>query len=844
METIKLRQAVLEKVFERMNPRQQEAVFHTQGPLLLLAGAGSGKTTVLVNRIANLVRFGQAYRSPFVRQDFSPADAAACEAYLAGKAPLPPDTEQHLAVSPCLPWKIMAITFTNKAAGELKERLTHMLGEAGREIWASTFHASCARILRRDGSALGFSNHFTIYDADDSLRLMKACMQEEGIDKDNIKPKEALREISRAKDQLISPEAYREAHQDDYRKAMIGRLYRRYQSMLFSGDAMDFDDLIYYTVRLFEKSQETLIYYQNRFRYMMIDEYQDTNIAQYRFISLLAEGHRNLCVVGDDDQSIYKFRGATIENILGFEKDYQAEVIRLEQNYRSTQTILDAANAVIRNNVERKGKNLWTDNGGGDPIRVSHPYNVEEEAQKAAEEILSQAAKGRKFSDFAILYRMNAQSAAFERIFSAQGIPHRILGGIRFYERQEVKDMMAYLCVINNPNDTVRMRRIINQPKRSIGTATMDKLQAIAQEEGLPLFQVISNPESYPALSRAAKKLRGFAEMLRSLMDLNADPTVGLSELYRALLEKTNFPGYLVTTDGERGTERRDNVYELGAHIQQFEKKILVAENWYPTDGEDSAPSGNPEDSPSVRPASAPVASEPSDDAAPSIAAPDPGADPPQTGPRPPVPNLLSSFLEEVSLLSDVDNYDAQADAVTLMTIHSAKGLEFPCVFLPGMEEGVFPGMAVMYNPKEAEEERRLAYVAITRAKEQLFISAAKSRMLFGSTTQNPPSRFLLEIPEALIQEEEETVSSFDDDRFDFGQGRPSAGRPSKLPPKPPAKKKNPDYRPGDLVSHNVFGTGKILNVHPMGGDQLLEIAFQKSGTKKIFASFAQLSKL
>lgn len=656
-EILALRRAVLEKDFARMNDRQKQAVFTVNGPLLILAGAGSGKTTVLINRIANILRYGDAYNSTYLHDDLDENDIAACKAYIENGTPLTTETQEHLSVSACAPWRIMAITFTNKAAGELKDRLCAMLGETANDIWASTFHSTCARILRRDGERIGYSSHFTVYDTDDQRRLMKNILKELDISEKNITPKSILNEISRAKDSLISPAEYALTVGDDFRLKIISRAYTTYQKRLEDADAMDFDDLINKIVELFKKCPDVLEYYQNRFRYLMVDEYQDTNHAQYTFVRMLAEKSGNLCVVGDDDQSIYKFRGATIENILSFENTFQnATVIRLEQNYRSTQNILDAANAVIEHNTERKGKTLWTQNGTGAMIHLHTAENETDEAERITKIILDGVAAGRKFSDYAVLYRMNSQSLTFERNFAKSGVPHRIIGGTRFYERREIREMIAYLSVINNPSDEMRLRRIINTPKRSIGDRSVEVAAQIGQQTGETLFEVVSHAKGYPALSRAANKMTLFAAQMQGLIELNNDEKVTLGELYDELVERIDYLNFLKTDDPESAEDRAANVQELASNLRRFEEE-------------------NPE-------------------------------------------GTLSDFLEEVSLITDIDNYDNNADSVVLMTVHSAKGLEFPVVFLPGMEENIFPGMASVYVPSEVEEERRLAYVAITRAKE------------------------------------------------------------------------------------------------------------------------------
>ena len=792
-EILALRRAVLEKDFARMNDRQKQAVFTVNGPLLILAGAGSGKTTVLINRIANILRYGDAYNSTYLRDDLDENDIAACRAYIENGTPLTTETQEHLSASACAPWRIMAITFTNKAAGELKDRLCAMLGETANDIWASTFHSTCARILRRDGERIGYSSHFTVYDTDDQRRLMKSILKELDISEKNITPKSILNEISRAKDSLISPAEYALTVGDDFRLKIISRAYTTYQKRLEDADAMDFDDLINKVVELFKKCPDVLEYYQNRFRYLMVDEYQDTNHAQYTFVRMLAEKSGNLCVVGDDDQSIYKFRGATIENILSFENTFQnATVIRLEQNYRSTQNILDAANAVIEHNTERKGKTLWTQNGTGAMIHLHTAENETDEAERITKIILDGVAAGRKFSDYAVLYRMNSQSLTFERNFAKSGVPHRIIGGTRFYERREIREMIAYLSVINNPSDEMRLRRIINTPKRSIGDRSVEVASQIGQQTGETLFEVVSHAKDYPALSRAANKMTLFAAQMQGLIELNDDEKVTLGELYDELVERIDYLNFLKTDDPESAEDRAANVQELASNLRRFEEE-------------------NPE-------------------------------------------GTLSDFLEEVSLITDIDNYDNNADSVVLMTVHSAKGLEFPVVFLPGMEENIFPGMASVYVPSEVEEERRLAYVAITRAKEELYIFHAESRMIFGMTNRNRVSRFVEEIPEMLVEHtRSRDYSARPVSMPSFGGAKPFGEAPKTksvaeaggFTPKPRVKPAPAGtYRVGDTVMHKAFGTGLIVSATPMANDTLLEVAFDKVGTKKLFANFARLTKV
>ena len=792
-----LRRQVLERDFSRMNDRQKEAVFATEGPLLVLAGAGSGKTTVLVNRIANIVRYGRAYHSDDLF--LSPQDEAACRAYVTGDAPLSDVVRARLSVSACPPWRVMAITFTNKAAGELKDRLTQMLGAEGSDVWAATFHSSGARILRRDGDRLGYTSHFTIYDTDDSRRLMKAVMQDLDISEKALSHRAILSEISHAKDELTSPQEYEEAAGEDFRLKLVARAYKAYQRRLEDADAMDFDDLLVNTVRLFQKCPDVLEYYQNRFRYIMVDEYQDTNHAQYEFVNLLAQKSGNLCVVGDDDQSIYKFRGATIENIMNFEEDFPgAKVVRLEQNYRSTQNILDAANAVIANNTERKGKTLWTAAGPGKKLVLHTAENEQDEADRIARTILEGVAAGRSFSDYAILYRMNSQSLTFERMFAKQGVPHRIIGGTRFFDRKEVRDMIAYLSVINNPEDEIRLRRIVNTPRRGIGEKTVDTASQIAQQVGESLFSVLSHPKDFPAIARAANKLEPFIRLMEEFSEKNQAGELLPSELYGELLLRLGYEDFLKEDEPEKAEDRIENVRELSSMLQRYEEEA----------GDEAS---------------------------------------------------LSGFLEEVSLFTDIDNYDSGADSVVLMTIHSAKGLEFPVVFLPGWEEGVFPGNAVLYDPSQVEEERRLAYVAITRAREELYLYHAESRMIFGSTSHNRLSRFAEEIPEELIERSRSREYAY---RTSMGgafgtmphskeRPTPASGRASQAGgfaaqvyrPTPAKPAPAGTFQAGDTVRHKTFGTGVILTATPMANDTLLEIAFDKVGTKKLFANFARLTK-
>lgn len=790
---LQLRREIIENEFRRMNDMQKKAVFQVNGPLLILAGAGSGKTTVLVNRIANLIRFGDAYNSDFAQRTPDEHDMELMRRYLDGDHTVYPQIADVLSVDAPRPWQILAITFTNKAANELKERLAVMLGEDSVDLWASTFHSACVRILRRNADKLGFTNRFTIYDTDDSRRVMKECQRLLDIEDRFLPHKMILSEISRAKDALVTPEEFLKSAGEDVRLRKIGECYAKYQQLLKNADAMDFDDLIFQTVRLLEENEDVAEHYRRQFRYVMVDEYQDTNHAQYRLTGLLADGYRNICVVGDDDQSIYRFRGATIENILSFETRYpDAAVIRLEQNYRSTQNILDAANAVIANNSQRKGKNLWTANGAGEKITLETTEDETAEAAFIAEKITDSVANGRRFADHAVLYRMNAMSGPIERALVKNAIPYRIIGGHKFYDRMEIRDALAYLSVVNNPSDRVRLQRIINVPKRGIGDTTVQRANEIADLLGVPLFEVFKTADEYDVLKRAAGKLKDFAAMMERLSALaqEAQP----AEVLSRVLEETAYVESL-RTEPEKFDDRVQNLNELSATLVRFTEE-------------------NPE-------------------------------------------GTLGDYLEEVALLTDIDNYNADSDTVVLMTLHAAKGLEFPVVFIPGLEEGVFPGQQSMYVDSEVEEERRLAYVGITRAKERLYLTHAKSRMIYGSTNYYRPSRFVAEIPEKLLEIHRQTgfrerAGLTGGSSFSFGKASlPHTQHTTAVNrgfSKPAVTAGNraplPELKPGDTVEHKAFGTGVVASCRPMGNDVLLEIAFQKVGTKKLMARMANLKKV
>lgn len=742
-----------------LNEMQQLAVDTTEGPLLILAGAGSGKTTVLVNRVEHII-------------------------------------SSHLAT----PWQVLAITFTNKAAGELRERLVSAIGEEANDIWAYTFHSCCSRILRRFGEKIGYTNQFTIYDTDDSRRVMKQCQKQLGIEDKLINHKSILAEISRAKDSLISPEEYKQTAQNDFRKSKIAECYELYQAQLKKSDAMDFDDIIFNTVKLLEENEDVRNLYQTQFKYVMVDEYQDTNHAQYVLTSLLADKYKNICVVGDDDQSIYRFRGATIENILSFENHYKgAKVIRLEENYRSTQNILDGANAVISHNKNRKGKTLFTRSGSGDKIVYKTVMSESEESQYIIDEIVKNVNNGMKYSDHAILYRMNAQSRNLEVMLTKSGISHRIIGGHRFFDRKEIKDIVSYLAVINNPSDNVRLQRIINVPKRAIGDTMFANVLEIGAGLGMSAFEVCERADEFQKTSRSASKLMNFTKMIRDFQEC-IENGMGLNDLLQEVLDVTKYLDYL-QEEPETYEDRVNNIKELSSMFIKYEEE--------------------------------------SEDA------------------------NLSEFLEDVALISDIDSYNEDEDAVVLMTLHSAKGLEFPVVFIPGMEEGIFPGNQSMFSEEDLEEERRLAYVGITRAKKKLYLISSQQRMLYGQTSRNMPSRFLREIPSSVIDDQSvvarrsmgfttprtayanasrnELGHSSHNKIGSYTQSSSSAHKFGQAGNA--AQKNNIDFKVGDTVCHKSFGTGTVLTITPMGGDMLLEVAFDKAGTKKMMANYARLEK-
>ena len=766
-EYVMARKAWLENHFQFLNPMQRMAVMATEGPVLILAGAGSGKTTVLIHRIANLLRFGSASDSDSLPEAVSETDLSALRS-------LSEDAEPFVRLYPVPAWKILAITLTNKAADELKNRLETIIGPSSHDIWACTFHSACVRILRRDAEKLGYTNSFVIYDSADSLSLMKRILKDLNLDDKQYPPKHLLSEISQAKDSMILPDDYLNFAQqhNDIRKRKLAEIYREYNRRLYSSNAMDFDDLIMNTVLLLQRYDDLREYWQNRFSHVMVDEYQDTNHSQYLLISLLSSKHRNLCVVGDDDQSIYRFRGATIENILSFEEQYpDCRTIRLEQNYRSTEQILEAANRVIAHNTGRKGKELWTALGRGNPVHVHEAHNEAEEAYAISSSILADFARGIPWRDHAVLYRINALSSQLEFAMKRAGIPYQVIGGARFFDRAEIKDILAYLSVIADPNDDLRLSRVINVPPRGIGDKSIAAAQTIAFETGHSLFSILENADQYPELSRPAIRMRQFTSMIRELQMYSSDT----SELYDRLMEQSGYITALENSTDEKDLSRIENVRELKSSIISFQNET----------GDGS----------------------------------------------------LVGYLASIALYTDLDSMERDNDCVVLMTIHSAKGLEFPHVYVVGMEDGIFPGLKSIGDQPEMEEERRLCYVAFTRAKEQLTLSYAKQRMLFGRTTANRRSRFLEEA--GLISAESGSGPLFKQHvRNASGLSSSELKKNKPVIAQPVSSKKAfpalPKPEVGMKVKHKAFGIGQVSKMTPMGGDYLLEIEFDQIGAKKL----------
>ena len=738
----------MNNMLDKLNERQKEAVLATEGPVLVLAGAGSGKTTVLVNRIAYMI------------------------------------SEKHIR-----PWNILAITFTNKAAREMKDRIERLLGDTAKDMWIGTFHSVCVRILRSCIDLLGYSRDFVIYDTADTKTVMKECLRELDIDEKSFPVRNVLSIISNAKNDLMDAATFENVYKSDYRMSIIAKIYYRYQTKLRKNNAVDFDDIILNTVKILSENPDVLSKYQDKFQYILVDEYQDTNNSQYLLINLLAQANRNLCVVGDDDQSIYKFRGANIGNILNFEDDYSdVQKITLDQNYRSTQNILDAANSVISNNKGRMGKSLWTSNGDGNKVFVYTGTNEYDEARYIARQIKKHFDEQGSFSDCAILYRTNAQSRVIEEMLMRESVPYKVLSGLRFYDRKEIKDIIAYLRVVYNPNDDVSLARIINEPKRKIGNATLEKARNIAREKETSLYDVISHADDYPEFKTAIKKLLGFSEIIKSLIKLK--DTVTIEDLTGRILNDTGYMPALVMEDTTESKTRIENLGEFISVITEFEKNE-------------------------------------------------------ETG------NTLGEFLENISLVSDIDGYDENEDSAVLMTIHSAKGLEFPIVFLSGLEEGLFPGMRSMESDDDIEEERRLCYVAITRAKEQLYITKTISRTIHGKTMPTTASRFFREIPVEYLEDKTTLQPKVAKVMQDLGVRNAAAPKKEVYMTKgfgsSVKSSGSTDYskfKAGDAVEHRTFGRGEILKATPCGNDCILEIQFESIGFKRLMAAFAKVKKI
>jgi DNA helicase-2/ATP-dependent DNA helicase PcrA len=776
-----LRDRLIELQYEHLNDMQKKAVFTTEGPLLVLAGAGSGKTTVLTNRIAHLLRFGRAYRSQYVPREVNEQDLAVMEEYIRKAessdkiVPLPPYIESLLRYCPVLPGNILAITFTNKAAREMKERVIRLVGEAGYDIWISTFHSACVRILRRDIDKIGYTRNFVIYDDADQLTVIKDCIKELDLNEKYYNPKEIRVIINRLKDRLIGPAEYIQDVRGQYREEKIGNIYQLYEARMKKNNALDFGDLIKKTVELFTLRPDILDYYRRKFQYILVDEYQDTNTAQYIMIKLLSEFHGNICTVGDDDQSIYGWRGADIRNILEFEKDFaNTTVIKLEENYRSTQTILDVANSVIQNNVDRKPKQLWTRQKEGNKVKIYQAYSEHDEAEFICREIKAlMDYRGFSTGDFAVLYRINAQSRVLEEAMMKYGLPYRIYKGLRFYDRKEIKDIIAYLRLIVNPDDDVSLRRIINVPKRGIGPATIEVLERAAAESGESIFRIAADLDKYNILSsRAVARVKPFIDLLIGLMSVSE--TMGIADFIQRVLQETGYENELIQERDSEGLSRLENVKEFISAAREFE-----------------------------------TANE--------------GAD-------------LADFLENIALVSDLDNMETDGSAVMLMTLHSAKGLEFPVVFLVGLEEGLFPLSRSVENPDELEEERRLCYVGLTRAKKLLYLSYSQRRSMYGDMFSCIPSRFIREIPEDLLEPavSEPYVSGYyavgKAGYRSFPQGSEAGG--------------NSRFSLGDKVLHKRFGRGTVVAIEGEGTDLRIKIAFEQGGIRNFMAELAPLKKL
>ena len=804
---IDARRAVIARDFQRLNSMQRQAAMTTEGPLLLLAGAGSGKTTVLIQRVYNLLTYGRGSDTSEVPQEATEEDLAFLEQF----PDQPTPEEKRRAIRLCAvdvprPWEIIAITFTNKAAGELKDRLAARLGSAANDIWASTFHSACVRILRRDIDRIGFDKDFTIYDTDDAKRVIRDILKEQNLDEKTFQPRSVLSVISSAKDRYEGPEAFakKSEHANDWKMTRIAKIYAAYEKKLRSANALDFDDIIYHTVTLLQQEPEVLQYYQDKFRYVLVDEYQDTNHLQYLLTSLLAGGRKNLCVVGDDDQSIYKFRGANVGNILHFEEAFpNARVIRLEQNYRSVQNILTAANEVIKNNRGRMDKTLWTANEEGDLVQLRQFDQGYEEADFIVRDILDH---GYPLNTCAVLYRTNAQSRLLEEKCIAWNVPYRLVGGVNFYQRKEIKDVLAYLKTIANGRDDLASLRIVNVPKRGIGAASMGKLTVFASANGYSLYDAMLRVRAVPGMGKAAEKIGRFTDLIEGFRRKVQDPAYSLKQLMEDLLDQTGYRAELEAEEDAQGQTRLENVEEL------INKAVSYWES----------------------------AQEPS----------------------------LNGFLEEVALVADVDELDQEENRLTLMTLHGAKGLEFDNVYISGMEEGLFPSYRSLFSedPGDLEEERRLCYVGITRAKRHLTLTAARSRMINGETRHSSLSRFISEIPPEFLQERRltprlsgasrnpdtaETTDAgstggrpaqasraFTAGSAGFGGGKPAFGKTFTV-----EKSKTLSYQVGDQVRHVKFGHGVVLEIKDGARDYEVTVCFDTVGVKRMFASFAKLEK-
>jgi DNA helicase-2/ATP-dependent DNA helicase PcrA len=781
---IELKRIALKKYFGFLNPQQQEAVFNINGSQLILAGAGSGKTSVIINRIINMVTFGNAYHDEVVQG--SAEDIKNIEKFIDGTCEDTEPLKRAIAVSQVKPWNIVAITFTNKASNELKERLYSALGEQASMVNASTFHVFCLKILRRHANLFGYDSNFTIYDTDDTKRVLKSCLSELDVSEKKFPPKAVMSIISAYKNQLISPETVLKDASGDFRMKTIGKVYAKYQDKLLNASAVDFDDIIKLTVELFQKHPDILQKYQSMFKYIMVDEYQDTNYAQFQLISLLASEHKNICVVGDDDQSIYAFRGADISNILNFENVFKdTKVVRLEQNYRSTKNILNCANDVIQNNENRKDKKLWTSSEDGDLITVYKASNENDEASYVCRTINELVKSGKSsYGNIAVLYRMNALSNALEKALIREGMPYKVYGGVKFYERKEIKDIIAYLSVINNPNDTLRLNRIINEPKRGIGDATLEVIQEIINDLKVSPLDVMRNSSDYSLLSKKSTSLKNVVKMFDFLT--MKSQSMPLDEFIDVLLDKTGYKEYLLQ-QGDEGVDRLSNVMELKSNIVQYLKN-----------------SDNP---------------------------------------------TLSGFLESISLYTDIDSLDEKQDYISLMTIHSAKGLEFDNVFMVGMEETIFPSGRCMDDEKLLEEERRVCYVGITRAKKRLYLSAVSQRMLYGNVHSEAQSRFISEMDSSYLNKVSSNQSGYNSKSTRVSTAYQSFTLQQQLAKNKAQEKvkyssRNTKFSEGDLVLHTLFGSGTVLEVtEESDGSTKLLVDFAKVGAKTIMSTYIKKVK-